>query len=99
MKSQNIIKSIGSFILLIVLSINILNIHEYTHIFEDDTAEHCETCVIKNTVNHTFLTHTSNFDLETAIIFVKRKTTNTTSFVFSKIVDGKYFNKPPPIFI
>ena len=99
MKSQNIIKSIGSFILLIVLSINILNIHEYSHIFEDDTVEHCETCMIKNTVNHTFLTHTSNFGLETTTIFVKRKTSNIAPLVFLKIVDGKHFNKPPPVFI
>jgi len=84
--------------------IKVVNIHGYTHLIDDDTnsIEKCQFCEFYNTHEEiAIIVPSSTTIIPKPVVITEFKNdyfTNDTVFVTS-YCSGKYYNKPPPLYL
>lgn len=96
---KGVFKLISFVSLAIFVFVKIANAHTYFHVFEDDNAiENCQTCEYYQVQeNHDFpVPATENPKIYNPYFPKQAENPVLVSFVPTRTVSGKYFNRPPP---
>lgn len=91
---------LGAILLTVMLASKLADLHSLFHINDAGKAQHCELCVIsqKQHQNHEFLVPTiQEFEPQEVLVSADVFQSTIVEQEYTKLPQGQYFNKPPPV--